>query len=41
MRRLTIVLSLLFGTLLLVPTAASAATAIEYGLIAAENWPWD
>jgi hypothetical protein len=35
MRRLTVILGLLFSSLLVLPTAASAATAIEYGLIAA------
>jgi hypothetical protein len=49
MRRLTVVLGLLFSSLLLLPAAASAAsmveyataaTAIEYGLIAA-NTPAD
>jgi hypothetical protein len=41
MRRLTVVLGLLFGSLLLLPAAASAATAIEYGLVAASNTPAD
>jgi hypothetical protein len=34
MRRLTVILGLLFSSLSLVPAAASAATAIEYGLTA-------
>jgi hypothetical protein len=34
MRRLTVVLGLVFSTLLVLPAAASAATAIEYGLVA-------
>ena len=33
-RRLTVILGLVFSTLLLLPAAANAATAIEYGLIA-------
>ena len=35
MRRFAVVLGILFSTLLVLPAAASAATAIEYGLIAA------
>jgi hypothetical protein len=41
MRRLTVIIGLLFSSLLLLPTAASAATAIEYGLIAAASTPAD
>lgn len=34
MRKLTAVIGLVFAALLVAPTAASAATAIEYGLVA-------
>ena len=33
MRRLTVILGILFSTLLLVPAAARAATAVEYAVL--------
>jgi hypothetical protein len=33
MRRLTAIVGLMFSALLLLPATASAATAIEYGLV--------